>query len=184
MLAVGLALRGFQVSASDASPAMVERTRKLASEHGVALEAMVSRWDELTSNITGSPFSAVFCVGNSLTHTDDRRTALRAMRSVLTADGLLVITSRNWEKVRAEAADSEEVVERSGVLLRVGRSWHIPANWHDPHYMDIEVGAHRERLSFWPFTHDQLHDDLRAAGFEPRSSSYTRDADRYVVTAT
>jgi hypothetical protein len=50
--------------------------------------------------------------------------------------------------------------------------------------MDIKVGKHRERLTFHPFTHDQLQADLRAAGFEPTSSSYTRDADRYVVTAS
>lgn len=35
-LAVGLALRGFEVVASDASRAMVERARELAARHGTA----------------------------------------------------------------------------------------------------------------------------------------------------
>ena len=39
-LAVGLALRGFDVTASDASPAMVARTQALAEERGVPLRAV------------------------------------------------------------------------------------------------------------------------------------------------
>src|SRR5687768_18404786 len=46
-LAVGLALRGFAVAASDASPAMVTRTRELAARHGAAVEARVCAWEEL-----------------------------------------------------------------------------------------------------------------------------------------
>ena len=44
MLAVGMALRGFEVSASDASAAMVGRTRKLAQEHGATIELALSTW--------------------------------------------------------------------------------------------------------------------------------------------
>src|SRR3954469_24338840 len=71
-LAVGLALRGFDVVASDASPAMVERIRALAGEHGAALRAGVCAWEDLTPD---QPFDAVFCVGNSITHSPDRRSA-------------------------------------------------------------------------------------------------------------
>src|SRR5688572_1749024 len=46
-LAVGLALRGFEVVASDASPGMVERTARLAAEHGVVVPAMTCRWENL-----------------------------------------------------------------------------------------------------------------------------------------
>ena len=78
-LAVGLALRGFDVTASDASEAMVARTRALAAEHGVDVEASTRRWEDLD----GGPFDAVFCVGNSITHARERRPALTAMRGVL-----------------------------------------------------------------------------------------------------
>src|SRR4051794_8439696 len=46
-LAVGLALRGFAVDASDLSPAMIARTRRLAAERGVALRAEVRAWEDL-----------------------------------------------------------------------------------------------------------------------------------------
>ena len=51
--------------------------------------------------------------------------------------------------------------------------------------VDVTVGGatHHERLTFWPFTHATLNDDLRAAGFEPRSSTYGDEVDRYLVTA-
>jgi 2-polyprenyl-3-methyl-5-hydroxy-6-metoxy-1,4-benzoquinol methylase len=46
-LAVGLRLNGFEVIATDASTAMVERTRRLARDHGVGLQTAVCSWNEL-----------------------------------------------------------------------------------------------------------------------------------------
>ena len=186
MLAVGMALRGFDVSASDGSAAMVERTRRLAAEHGVGIAVAQSTWGEL-ENTWPSPFNAVFCVGNSLTHANDRKAALRAMHGVLGEHGLLVLTSRNWERVRAEATRSEETVERHGIRARVTHAWHMADEWDAPHHMDIAVAlpdaTYTERLEFWPFTDDALAEDLRAAGFATRSSTYGDEADRYLVTA-
>jgi hypothetical protein len=39
-----------------------------------------------------------------------------------------------------------------------------------------------ESIAFWPFTHGELLDDLRAAGLEVAASTYAPDAERYVVT--
>ncbi len=103
-------------------------------------------------------------------------------------DGLLVLTSRNWEKVRAEAADSEQVVDRDGTRAYIRHRWHIPDGWDERHHMDVEVvlpgATHAERLHFWPFTHEALDDDLRAAGLTPVTSSYDAGVERYMVTAT
>ena len=179
-LAVGLALRGFEVAASDASPGMVERTRALAADRGVPLVAATRAWAQLG----GDRFDAVLCVGNSLTHAGGRagrRTALDGMRRVLRDGGLLAITSRNWERPQ-EAGD--EVVERDGRRATVRRTWH----GGDPRRLEIEVevegGAiHAERLAYWPFTHGELDEDLRAAGFEPEASTWSPEADRYAVTS-
>ena len=46
-LAVGLAGRGMQVVASDASEAMVRRTGELAQEFGASLRTVRAAWDEL-----------------------------------------------------------------------------------------------------------------------------------------
>jgi SAM-dependent methyltransferase len=197
-LAVGLALQGFDVVASDASPAMVHRTAQRAADHGIDMPAMTCAWEEITPGGFDGPFDAVFCVGNSLTHADGRaarRAALAAMASVLHPDGLLVLTSRNWERQRRRGSGLDiagELVERHGRPGLVVYSWTIAESWDDPHFLDVAVAlldpsgkvrTTAERLSFWPFTHTDLDDALRQSGFTPETSTYTPDADRYLVTA-
>ena len=197
-LAVGLALRGFKVVATDASSAMIKRTRKLAARHRADLEAMTCPWSELDRHGWEHAFDAIFCVGNSLTHATGRagrRAALAAMRAVLRDGGLLVVTSRNWEQLRAarprlEVAD--RLIERDGRHGLVIHSWTIPKACEEPHHLDLavaildqagEVTTVAERLAFSPFTHQMLDADLRAAGMTPLSSTYAPNSDRYLVTA-
>jgi SAM-dependent methyltransferase len=197
-LAVGLALRGFDVVACDASPGMIERTRRLARERGAELETAVRRWDELGEQGPAGPFDAVLCVGNSLTHapgTAARRSALEQMAGRLRADGRLALTSRNWERVR-EAGPGLEVADR--LVVRWGqpglvvRAWTMPAEWEAPHHLDVavalidpdgEVERHGERLTFWPFRREALEEDLRHAGLAPVRSTYAPEAERYLVLA-
>jgi SAM-dependent methyltransferase len=179
-LAVGLALRGFVVAASDASPEMVARTRALAAEHGVSVETATRAWAELG----GDRFDAVLCVGNSLTHAGGRagrRTALDGMRRVLRDGGLLVITSRNWER---RQAGGDEIVERGGRRAAVRRIWQPGDPPHLQIYVTLDDGTvYEERLPYWPFTHDELEEDLELAGFAPESSTWSPDAERYAVTS-
>jgi SAM-dependent methyltransferase len=198
-LAVGLALRGFDVTASDASPAMVERTRALAARHGVDVPALVCRWDELGALEWGGAFDAVLCVGNSLAHAgprDARRAALRAMAARLRPGGTLVLTSRNWEQVRAAGsrlAVGDALVERDGRRGLVVYGWTIADAWEDRHRLEIAVALlgpgdavepHVEALAFWPFRHEDLDEDLRATGLRPERSTYDPDVEGYLVTAT
>jgi hypothetical protein len=139
----------------------------------------------------------VLCVGNSLTHAAGsaaRRAALAQMAAVLRPGGLLVLTSRNWEAVRAEGSGvriADALVERGGRRAVVVYAWTIAPEWEAPHALDIgvavigddgRVSPHAERLGFWPFRHETLDAELRAAGLAPASSTYG-DADRYLVTA-
>jgi SAM-dependent methyltransferase len=191
-LAVGLALRGFDVSASDASRAMVDATRALAARRGVRLTARQRAWEDLDG-----AFDAVFCVGNSITHAagrERRRAALAAMAGVLADGGRLALTSRNWELVRAggsrlEVAD--RLVRRDDVDGLPIHAWTIPDAWDAPHRLDVavafagtdgQVRTVAESLSFWPFTHEELADDLRAAGLTVEASTYAPGVARYLVT--
>lgn len=197
-LAVGLALQGFDVVATDASPAMIDRTRILASSRGVPVRAEQCRWDELTSRDWGAPFDAVFCVGNSLAHAEgvvERRGALTAIGALLRPDGVVVVTSRNWEQVRAGGSGlrlADRLVVRDGASAVVAYAWDLPEEWSAPHHVDIGVGiigadgaivSTVERLAFWPFRHEELEADLTAAGLHLTTTTYTRDVDRYMVTA-
>jgi SAM-dependent methyltransferase len=197
-LAVGLALQGFDVVATDASRAMIERTSALAARHGVRVETVVCAWEELDGRGWEGSFEAVFCVGNSLTHAAGaagRRAALAAMAGVLRDGGLLVVTSRNWERLRERRPGLEmadRLTERDGGTALVVHAWTIPHSWREPHRLEVAVAVldasgavkkHGERLTFWPFTHVELEEDLRAAGLTPESSTWALGVERYLVTA-
>jgi SAM-dependent methyltransferase len=196
-VAVGLALAGRDVVATDASHGMVARTRALAERHGVAIDARECRWEDLPQQGL-APFDAVFCVGNSLAHAPGRaarRTALHAMAGALAPGGVLVLTSRNFELMRATDPGLQvfdRVIERDGRRGVVIYSWWLAEDWDDEHGFDVAVallGAEGdvrtvgERLRFWPFSHEMLREDLRDAGLEPQTSTYEPDVDRYLVTA-
>ena len=196
-LAVGLARRGFDVTATDASAGMVERTRALAAANGAELDVRVCLWEDLGAQ-GFDPFDAVFCVGNSLAHApgrEARRAALRAMAGVMRPGALLVLTSRNFEQMRAENFGLrvfDHVVVREGRRGVVIYSWWLGERWEDPHGFDVavalvgdggEVETLGERLHFWPFRHDELDDDLQAVGLLPEETTYEPDVGNYVVTA-
>lgn len=195
-LAVGLALQGYEVVASDISPAMVARTRHLAREYDVDLEMRLSSWDDLADEHLPT-FDAVFCVGNSLTHArgpGGRRTALVAMRSLLQPDGVLALTSRNWELTRAPGSRMElhdELVVRDGVAALVVYNWTISETWQQQHLLEVGVGIldggcvtpHVTRLTFWPFRHEELLSDLHATGLTPLIDTYQPSQERYLVSA-
>jgi SAM-dependent methyltransferase len=191
-LAVGLALRGFDVRATDASAAMVDATRALAAHRGVRVAAEQRTWEELEGT-----FAAVFCVGNSLPHAagqERRRAALAAMARVLDDGGRLALTSRNWELVRARGSRLDvaaRLVRRGEVDGLPIYAWTIEDGWDARHRLDIAVAfpgpdggveSVSESLAFWPFTHEQLADDLRAAGHTVEASTYAPDAESYLVT--
>jgi SAM-dependent methyltransferase len=198
-LAVGLALRGHDVVATDASAAMVARTDRLAAEHGARVATAICTWQALAGRGWDSTFDVVFCVGNSLPHAAGRagrRAALRAMGAVLRPGGRLVLTSRTWEQVRAEGSRleiGERLVERDGRRGLPIYSWTIPARWDEPHAFDVAVAlvedggtvaTYRERFAFWPFTEDELRDDLRSVGLEPSPAAAPPEkAARYLLTA-
>jgi SAM-dependent methyltransferase len=199
-LAVGLALRGHEVVATDASAAMVARTARLAAEHGARVDSSVCTWEALAGRGWDGAFDVVFCIGNSLAHAGGRagrRAALAGMAAVLRAGGLLVLTSRSWEQVRA-AGSRLQVGER--LIVRDGRrglpiySWTIPPRWDEQHAFDVAVAligddgavtACGERFEFWPYTEDELREDLRSVGLEPspQSAPEPDKAPRYLLTA-
>jgi SAM-dependent methyltransferase len=132
--------------------------------------------------------------GFAVTATDASDATLAAMAGVLAAGGRLALTSRNWELVRAggsrlEVAD--RLVRRGDVDGLVIHAWTIADAWDAPHRLDVAVAFPdpggrvdnvAEALTFWPFTHEELDADLRAAGLTVAASTYAPDAERYLVT--
>lgn len=198
-LAVGLAARGLDVTATDASAAMVRRTHQLAEDHGVPLRTLRASWDELSDRLDESPlFDLVFCVGNSLAHAEGasaRFDALTAMSRLLRRDGRLVLTSRTWELVRARGPRlhvGDRLVRRQGRDALVVYNWQIEQRWDDEHHLEIAVAqvasdgsvlTCSERLSFWPFRREELDSQLQAVGLAVESNTFHPDAENYTVVA-
>ncbi len=178
-LAVGLASLGFDVVATEASAGMVGRTRELADEHSVPLQAMAAAWDDLPDHFESSTFDLVICVGNSLCHAQGsagRMAALSVMSGLLSPQGLLVLTSRTWELVRAAGTRMDvrdHLVRRRGQDAVVVYSWQIAQPWDQEHHLEIAVArlgpdgsvlTTSEQLSFWPYRYEVLVAELRSAG--------------------
>jgi SAM-dependent methyltransferase len=168
LLAAGLAQAGYDVHAADISAEMVARARA----RGVAAE--IRSWDDTPPS---GDFDVVLCVGNSLAHAEDRRAGLRAMAGALGPGGRVIVTSRNWER---EQAGGEQVVERAGRRVTVRYDW-TPGR---PTRLQISVAGVTETLTVWPFRADELIDDLRASGLEPWDSTYSPEAERYLVASS
>lgn len=199
-LAVGLAAQGLRVTATDASATMVRRTARLAEEHAASVRTARATWEELPRHLDDGAVDLVFCVGNSLHHAAGARgrsAALAAMARVLRPGGRLVLTSRTWERVRARGSRlevGERLVRRHGRDAVVAYRWEIAPTWEEEHRIEIavaevpadgsgQVRTRSELLSCWPYRHEQLDAELRAAGLRPESSSFDPGAENYRVVA-
>jgi SAM-dependent methyltransferase len=196
--AMALARKGLVVTASDGSEAMVAETRRRAKQYGIAMTVSRSPWQELPDRVSG-PFELVLCLGNSIVHAEKRTSraaALEGMRKVLSPTGTLVVDSRNWELLyesRPRIVPARQVIEREGLRCYSLYVWTIPGDFASPCTAEIvllfedeqgRTSHHRHVIDFAPFRHDDLADDIRAAGFTIRDDSYQADGNFYAVAAT
>ena len=197
-LAVGLAGRGLQVVATDASEAMVGRTAELAEEFGASVRTMRADWQELPDHFEDDTFDMVFCIGNSLHHSvgaSGRFAALESMSRLLRRGGHLVLTSRNWELVRARGSRldiGDRLVRRNGRDAVVVYRWEIAPHWEQEHHIEIAVAhvdpagsvlVRSELLSCWPYRHDELEVELQRVGLRTELSTFNVEAENYMVVA-
>ncbi len=102
--AIALAKAGYTVGAADISGAMVEQAQRNVNATGLRVDLRQAGFGDL-QRAFDRPFDAVLCLGNSyshLTELTDLERALRDMRGVLRDGGLLVLQSRNLERILAE----------------------------------------------------------------------------------
>lgn len=194
--AIGLARYGYDVTASDGSPAFVAEAERRARAAGVAIPFAACVWEELPHRFR-EPFDLVLCIGNSISHTPDRSAAVRAltaMRAVLKPGGTLLLDTRNWEKVRRErprAEVADHMVERDGVRCVPIYLWEYEADWDAPHQVELllildragQISHRRYVLTYRPIRYEELLDSLKEARFEVRESDYRADTDRYEIVA-
>ncbi len=192
--AAALARRGFRVSASDGSTAMVRRAGERLGPLDVPVA--VSAWHELPTHCPG-PFDVVVCNGNSLVHAgaeDAMVHALAGMAAVLKPGGALVVGSRNYEFLRDRTPSLEvrhEPARRHGRTCIVVNSWDIPESWTAVHRLtllfifltDEETEWRTYPIEMLPYRYDELVSRVTAAGFTGVVADYDPDRPYFTLTA-
>lgn len=105
---IGLAQKGHHVTATDISPASVERARKEANKYEVNICFGVSDFRTLNKNIKGT-FDVVLSADNSIPHLlneDDLRQTANQLYTKVRPGGMLIITMRNYKELLKEKPTS------------------------------------------------------------------------------
>lgn len=196
--AIALARRGFAVTASDGSESMVAEARRRLKQFGIELTALEARWEDLPERIPG-PFDLVLCLGNSIVHSESKSKMvanLRAIKQVLSPEGVLIVDSRNWEllyKARPRIVTASHAIQRRGIRCLSLYIWTIPSDFVTSCRAEIvllfedgksAISHHRHVIDFTPFRHSDLTDAIQAAGLTIRDDSYRVDGQFYAVAAT
>ena len=186
--AIGLAGIGHRVVGSDLSPAAVTRAAAEAAARSVGIP--VTAADMRALPFRASVFDVVVCADNALPHlltADHVRTALVGMRRVLRDDGLLLLSVRDYDGIRAArpASAPPQVSPTAQGRVVTFQLWH----WHEDgerydleHFQLVPDGDSWEvrvrRTAYWALTRGHLTDAVADAGFadvswhEPESSGF------------
>ncbi|QFZ22345.1 class I SAM-dependent methyltransferase [Saccharothrix syringae] len=147
--AVGLAALGHRVVATDLSPTAAARARREARARDLRLP--VAAADMRALPLPAASVEVVVCADNALPHlltAADVRAALAEMHRVLVPGGLLVVSTRPYDEIRATRPPGTPPHGSDTPAGRVVtfQLWH----WHDDgeHY-DLELFRVAERGGAW-----------------------------------
>ncbi|MCY9659679.1 class I SAM-dependent methyltransferase [Paenibacillus chondroitinus] len=99
--AIGLALNGFKVTATDLSPVSVERAKKEATSFGVELSGGVADFRTLDKDVSGM-FHIVLSADNAIPHLladEDLFKAASNMYNIVENNGIILITIRDYDEL-------------------------------------------------------------------------------------
>jgi SAM-dependent methyltransferase len=175
--AIGLAMQGYSLTASDLSAREVDRAKHEARRWGVDIEFSVGDMRQAHAH-HGSGFDAVISCDNSLPHllTDqDLLIALREMLACLSVGGGCVITVRDYESEER----GKNLVKTYGARTQNGKRfllfqvWDFEGEHYDLAFFIVEenlttreVKTHAMRSRYYAISTSKLCDLMRKAGFQ------------------
>lgn len=174
---LGLAARGFEVTASDLSPGAVARAQKEAQARNLHISFSVCDMRQLYSH-HGGGFDVVICAGNSVPHllTDSEiLIALQEVHACLRSGGGCVITMRRYdEEVRGKGILKPfGVREKDEVRYIIFQVWEFEGEQYDfsMYFVkeDKKTGAvetHVMRSRYYAISPDHLMALMERAGFQ------------------
>lgn len=189
--AVGPAMRGYDVVGTDVSGVAVGRAVREAAARGVRVRGGMADMRQLPFG--DGVFDVVVCADNALPHLlteADVRAAPAGMRRVLRDGGLLVVSTRPYDEIRAaRPAATPPSVSGAGGGRAVGFQlwdWHADGERYDyEHFLLEEQGEGGEewavrvrRATYWALGQRQLAGFVADSGFsdvtweEPESTGF------------
>jgi glycine/sarcosine N-methyltransferase len=179
---IGLAARGHDVVGTDISPNAA--TRAAAEAAARSLRVPIAAADMRTLSVMPEAFDAVLCADNSLAHLlteQDVHAALTAMHQALREDGLLVISTRPYEQLRAERPTATlpriTHTDRGRVISFQLWDWHPDGERYDLEHIQLHHTAavdhdgssnwqvHSRHATSWAITSAELSVLVSAAAF-------------------
>ena len=150
-------------------------------------------WEDLPQRGWQDSFDVVLCVGNSLPHAVGRTAAARRCTAMAApapraagSSSPRARGSRCAPPARGcrSPSSSSSATAAAGCRSTPGRSpsagtsrtTSTSPSRSSP--ATAAVTTHRERFAFWPFTEDELREDLREAGLEPEDAACRRQGRR------
>ncbi len=175
--AIGLALHGHQVHATDLSPVAVDCARREAADFDVIMDFAVADYRQLDAAISNS-FDVVLTCDNSIAHCledDDLAAALASMKTRLKPGGLLLLSIRDYDALVADKPcfTSEHVQDRPDgrrVVFQVW-DWASDGRSYRVHQFLIKESDGRHQLKHFEtelraLRRDEVTVAVEAAGFE------------------
>ncbi len=152
--ALGLALRGYTVHATDISPEAIERAAREADRLAVSLTFGVADMRHLATQVEGT-FEAIIACDNALPHLltrDELSQAIHNMKAKLEPDGLLLVSIRNYDHLLADKPRTTppRIYEDGQGQRIVFQVWH----WHTdkPRYR-LDQFILKEVVGSWQVRH-------------------------------
>jgi SAM-dependent methyltransferase len=187
--AIGLALQGHQVHASDLSSVSVERARQEAKGLGVSMGFSVADFRDLGATIS-KKFDVILSCDNAIAHClsdDDLSAALASIRTQLNPDGLLLLSLRDYDALLADKRhfNNQHVHDRPDGRRVVFQLWdwaNDDRSYRNHQFLIKENNGQYELKHFETVLRVLLHDEIitavRAADYkdvrwhDPEESGY------------
>jgi glycine/sarcosine N-methyltransferase len=189
--AIALASRGHAVVGTDLSPVALRRATVEADRRGVALPVATADWRGLP--FPDGEFEVVVAADNALPHLltpADMIAGLTGMRRVLVDGGLLIVSTRPYDEIRAEHPGYSPPWKSRAAGGRTITfqlwDWHDDGERYDLEHFTLVPGGDDpdlwnvtvRRATYWAITRAELAALVEAAGFtevrwhEPEDSGF------------
>ncbi len=168
--AIGLALQGHQVHASDLSSVSVERARQEAKGLGVSMGFSVVDFRDLGATIS-EKFDVILSCDNAIAHClsdDDLGAALASIRTQLNPDGLLLLSLRDYDALLADKRhfNNQHVQDRPDGRRVVFQLWdwaNDDRSYRNHQFLIKENNGQYELKHFETVLRVLLHDEIITA---------------------